>query len=175
MEAVLLNDSPIGHHSSDKVFPLNELIDHFSVFKGIGKKSAQRLALESILLAPEKVQRFADSLVYARQNIRFCVDCYYLTWGTKCHVCLDEARNKQQLCVVSEPKDVLAIDQSRTYKGLFHVLGGVISPLDGVYPEMLRCKELKTRIIQLILPRLTLTKNLQIKSNSILMIQATLI
>ncbi|MEC8677863.1 MAG: recombination mediator RecR [Candidatus Margulisiibacteriota bacterium] len=148
MEAVLLNDSPIGHHSSDKSFPLNELIDHFSVFKGIGKKSAQRLALESILLAPEKVQRFADSLVYARQNIRFCVDCYYLTWGTKCHVCLDEARNKQQLCVVSEPKDVLAIDQSRSYKGLFHVLGGVISPLDGVYPEMLRCKELKTRIIE---------------------------
>jgi len=146
LEAVLLNESSLDAHSSESKFPLNDLIDHFSVFKGIGKKSAQRLALEAILLAPEKVQRFADSLVYARQNIRFCVDCFYLTWGRQCHVCLDGNRDRNFLCVVSEPKDVLAIDQSNTYKGLFHVLGGVISPLDGIYPEMLRCKELKQRI-----------------------------
>ncbi|MGA0242412.1 MAG: recombination mediator RecR, partial [Candidatus Marinamargulisbacteria bacterium] len=129
-------------------FPLNDLIDHFSVFKGVGKKSAQRMALEAILLSPEKIQRFAHALVHARQNIRFCNDCYYLTWDTLCHICLDTARQRRSICVVSEPKDVLTINQSQTYNGLFHVLGGVISPLDGIYPEMLRFKELQARIVR---------------------------
>ncbi|MEK9726943.1 MAG: recombination mediator RecR [Candidatus Margulisiibacteriota bacterium] len=141
---VLLDD----HQDSvlNTQFPLNDLIDHFSLFKGVGRKSAQRMALESILLDPEKIQRFAKVLVHTRLNIRFCVDCFYLTWGEKCHLCLDDARDKRKLCIVSEPKDVLNITQSNTYNGLFHVLGGVISPLDGVYPEMLRFKELRNRI-----------------------------
>ena len=142
---VLLDDSRREENSANE-FPLNALIDHFSLFKGVGKKSAQRMALEAILLSPEKIQRFANTLVFTRQNIKFCVDCFYLTWGTKCHICLDESRIRDKLCVVSEPKDVLNITQSKTYNGLFHVLGGVISPLDGVYPEMLRFKELKQRI-----------------------------
>lgn len=104
------------------------------------------MALQSILLSPEKVRDFSRAIVHACENIRFCQSCYYLTWDTQCHICLDASRQRDTLCVVSEPKDVLNIYQSNTYSGLFHVLGGVISPLDGVYPDMLRCKELIHRI-----------------------------
>jgi recombination protein RecR len=145
LEAVLLNDFHLKDKSQSE-FPLNELIEHFSLFKGVGKKSAQRMALESILLAPEKIRRFSDSLLYARENIKFCETCFYLTWSSKCHVCLDEKRVQDTICVVAEPKDVLSINQSQHYNGLFHVLGGVISPLDRIYPEMLRFKELKQRL-----------------------------
>ena len=127
-------------------FPLDDLIQHFSFYKGIGHKTAQRLALETIMLSPEKVQLFARSLIEAKRNIKFCTECFYLTWSEKCHVCLDDSRKKDTVCVVSEPKDVLSIEQSKTYRGLFHVLGGVISPLDGMYPELLRFKELQARI-----------------------------
>ena len=98
------------------------------------------------MLSPDKVQLFASSLVQTKKNIKFCTECFYLTWETKCHICLDDSRQKDTICVVSEPKDVLSIDQSKSYRGLFHVLGGVISPLDGMYPELLRFKELQHRI-----------------------------
>ncbi|RAP24865.1 recombination protein RecR [Candidatus Marinamargulisbacteria bacterium SCGC AG-343-K17] len=133
-------------HQTKATFPLDDLIQHFSFYKGIGQKTAQRLALETIMLSPEKVQMFASSLVESKKNIKFCSDCYYLTWETKCHICLDQSRRRDTVCVVSEPKDVLSIEQSKSYRGLFHVLGGVISPLDGMYPELLRFKELQERI-----------------------------
>ena len=145
MEAALLAHNERSKQTESE-FPLTALIEHFSIFKGVGKKSAQRMALEAILLSPEKIQRFADSLVQTRQNIQFCQTCFYLTWQTHCHICLDHNRKQDTLCVVSEPKDVLNIYQTGQYHGLFHVLGGVISPLDGVYPDMLRFKELKSRI-----------------------------
>ncbi len=104
------------------------------------------MALESVMMPIEKIQAFSESILHTKQNVRFCDDCFYLTLQRKCHVCLDETRNKRKICVVSEPKDVLAIEQSKRYDGLFHVLGGVISPLDGIYPEMLRFKELADRI-----------------------------
>ena len=127
-------------------FPLESLIQYFSQFKGIGYKTAQRLALESVTLPVEKIQGFANALIHTKQNIRFCSECFYLTWQDKCHICLDSNRIRNQICVVSEPKDVLAIERTNSYKGLFHVLGGVISPLDGIYPEGLRFKELMQRI-----------------------------
>ncbi|MGC6366463.1 MAG: recombination mediator RecR [Candidatus Marinamargulisbacteria bacterium] len=146
MEAQEALNLSFSFNESENEFPLSELIDHFSVFKGVGKKSAQRFALEAILLAPEKVERFANALVNTRKNIRFCSSCHYLTWSDYCHICLDPSRLQTSICVVSEPKDVLNIYQSNSYQGLFHVLGGVISPLDGIYPDMLRFKELKERI-----------------------------
>lgn len=97
------------------------------------------------MLSKDKVTSFAQALVHTKENMRFCVDCFYLTWGERCHICTDPSRQRDSICVVAEPKDVLSIDQSNSYKGLFHVLGGVISPLDGVYPEVLRIKELQQR------------------------------
>jgi recombination protein RecR len=126
---------------------LDDLIGHFSMFKGVGRKTAQRMALETILLSPERVNQFAASLTHTRTHIRFCKACFYLTWGDYCHICKDTRRQRSVICVVSEPKDVLNIDQTGHFDGLFHVLGGVISPLDGIYPEMLRFKELRDRIV----------------------------
>lgn len=144
MGLALVHDDSFGQH--DTRFPLDELIQHFSFYKGIGVKTAQRLALETIMLSPEKVQLFATSLLETKKNIKFCSECYYLTWSKQCHICLDHTRVRDTVCVVAEPKDVLSIDQSKSYKGLFHVLGGVISPLDGMYPELLRFKELQDRL-----------------------------
>ena len=104
------------------------------------------MALEAIMLSEDKIQSFATSLVNTKKNIKFCSSCFYLSWDDKCHICLDDTRKQDTICVVSEPKDVLSIEQSKTYRGLFHVLGGVISPLDGMYPELLRFKELKDRV-----------------------------
>ena len=129
-------------------FPLDQLIQHFSLFKGIGFKTAQRLALEAIVMPKEKITAFSNALVHAKENIKFCTTCHYLTWETQCYICLDAERNTDTICVVSEPKDVLAIEQSKMYKGVYHVLGGIISPLDGIYPEMLRFKELRQRVMQ---------------------------
>lgn len=140
----LVHEDSFGQH--DSRFPLDDLIQHFSFYKGIGAKTAQRLALETIMLSPEKVQLFATSLVETKKNIKFCLECFYLTLQEQCHICLDATRARDTVCVVSEPKDVLSIDQSKSYNGLFHVLGGVISPLDGMYPEALRFKELQDRI-----------------------------
>jgi recombination protein RecR len=142
--SALVHDDALG--PSNSRFPLDDLIQHFSFYKGIGAKTAQRLALETIMLSPEKVQLFATSLVETKKNIKFCSECYYLTLQEQCHICLDTNRVRDTVCVVSEPKDVLSIDQSKSYKGLFHVLGGVISPLDGMYPEALRFKELQDRL-----------------------------
>jgi recombination protein RecR len=138
-----MNDPSLSHHSP---FPLDSLIQHFSYYKGIGQKTAQRLALETIMLSQEKVVNFANALVDTKKNIKFCVDCFYLTWSDRCHICMDSHRHRHTLCVVSEPKDVLSIEQSKSFRGMFHVLGGVISPLDGIYPDMLRIKELHQRL-----------------------------
>jgi recombination protein RecR len=118
------------------------------MYRGIGQKTAQRLALETIMFSTEKVESFAKCLVNTKKNIKFCATCFFLSWDNQCHICSDEARIKTTLCVVSEPKDVINIEQSNTYKGVFHVLGGVISPLDGMYPEGLRFKELQARVSQ---------------------------
>tara|TARA_A100001015_G_scaffold308053_1_gene405007 strand:+ start:111 stop:755 length:645 start_codon:yes stop_codon:yes gene_type:complete len=148
-ETLLLHDHRAQNNANDSIFPLEALIQGFTQFKGIGYKTAQRLALEAVTLPLETVAKFSKTLVETKQNIRFCSDCYYLTWQDKCHVCLDASRTRDQLCVVSEPKDVLAIERTHSYKGLYHVLGGVISPLDGIYPEGLRFKELMQRVKQL--------------------------
>ena len=116
------------------------------MFKGIGYKTAQRLALEAISMSSEKVSEFSKTLLFTKENIKFCTNCFYLSYSEKCHICLDPNRKKNTICVVSEPKDVLAIENSKQFDGLFHVLGGVISPLDGIYPEMLRFNELLNRI-----------------------------
>tara|TARA_A100001015_G_scaffold304987_1_gene397003 strand:- start:853 stop:1497 length:645 start_codon:yes stop_codon:yes gene_type:complete len=143
LEALVLDNS---FNQGSSPFPLDELIQYFSLYKGIGQKTAQRLALETIMMSEEKVTSFSESLVNTKKNIKFCKTCFYLTWDETCHICKDESRKQNTICVVAEPKDVLSIEQSKSYRGLFHVLGGVISPLDGMYPELLRFKELVERI-----------------------------
>ena len=125
---------------------LNELTAQFEKLPGIGKKTAQRLALYVITAPEEYATRFASALTDAKRRIHLCPNCQSLTDQEHCSVCADPLRDKGVICVVSDPKDVLAFEKTREYKGVYHVLHGVISPLDGVGPERLKIRELMARL-----------------------------
>ena len=128
------------------IVPLNELILQFEKLPGIGKKTAQRLALNILEQPPERAEKFAEALVNARRKIHFCSVCQGLTDQDVCSVCSDETRDKTVICVVAEPKDILAFEKTREFSGTYHVLHGVISPMENVTPDDLRIKELMSRL-----------------------------
>jgi len=128
------------------IVPLTELINQFERLPGIGKKTAQRLAFSILEQPPERAEKFAEALVNARKKIHFCSCCQALTDQEICAICSDGKRDKSVICVVEDPKDVMAFERTREYNGLYHVLHGAISPLDGVGPDQLRIKELMARL-----------------------------
>ena len=128
------------------IVPLTELINQFSRLPGIGKKTAQRLALSILEQPPEKAKQFAKALVEAREKIHFCSNCQALTDLDVCQICSNPQRDRSVICVVEEPKDVIAFERMREFSGLYHVLHGVISPLDNIGPEQLKIKELLKRL-----------------------------
>lgn len=132
--------------AKNNIVPLNELIAQFERLPGIGKKTAQRLAYSILEQPPERAEKFAEALVNARRKIHFCGVCQALTDMEVCSVCGDPERDHSTICVVAEPKDVMAFERTREYNGTYHVLHGVISPLDGIGPEQLRIKELMARL-----------------------------
>ncbi len=132
--------------ASFNIIPLNELVLQFEKLPGIGKKTAQRLALNILEQPPERAEKFAEALINARRKIRFCSVCQGLTDMEVCSVCSDVNRDKSVICVVAEPKDVIAFEKIREFNGTYHVLHGVISPMDNISPNDLRIKELMTRL-----------------------------
>ncbi len=128
------------------IVPLTELINQFSRLPGIGKKTAQRLAYSILEQPPERAKAFAEALVNAREKIHFCAVCQSLTDLDVCQICSDPGRDKSVICVVEDPRDVMAFERTREYKGVYHVLHGVISPLDNIGPDKLRIKELMARL-----------------------------
>lgn len=128
------------------IVPLTELINQFSRLPGIGKKTAQRLAYSILEQPPERARQFAEALVNAREKIHFCATCQSLTDLDVCQICSDERRDKSVICVVEDPRDVMAFERTREYSGVYHVLHGVISPLDNIGPDKLRIKELMSRL-----------------------------
>lgn len=131
---------------SNNIIPLTELISQFERLPGIGKKTAQRLAYSILEQPPERAEKFAEALVNARRKIHFCKVCQAFTDLEVCSICDDLRRDKSVICVVAEPKDVMAFERTREFSGVYHVLHGVISPLDGIGPEQLRIKELMSRL-----------------------------
>ena len=125
---------------------LARLIRELSKLPGIGPKSAQRLAYYIIRLPEDEAYALADAVSGVKQNIIFCQQCQNLTDTSLCSICADHRRNRQVLCVVEEPLDVLAVERTRSYRGLYHVLHGVISPINGVGPDQLKLKELLSRL-----------------------------
>lgn len=128
------------------IVPLTELINQFSRLPGIGKKTAQRLAYSILEQPPERAKAFAEALINAREKIHFCATCQSLTDLDVCQICSDERRDKSVICVVEDPRDVMAFERTREYSGVYHVLHGVISPLDNIGPDKLRIKELMARL-----------------------------
>ena len=125
---------------------LENLIEKFAILPGIGRKTAQRLAFFVISLPDEEAKSFADAITEAKESVEFCAVCLNLTDGEICVVCRDTRRDNGVVCVVPDPKGVLAIERSHEYKGRYHVLHGVISPMNNVGPDDIRIKELIARV-----------------------------
>lgn len=126
--------------------PLNRLINEFSKLPGIGGKSAQRLAFHVLAMNSENVQNLADAIVDAKKKMKYCQVCGNLTENDVCEICRDEKRDSRTICVVESPKDVAAMEKMKEYRGLYHVLHGVISPMDGTGPEDINLKSLIVRL-----------------------------
>ena len=124
------------------------LIDHFASLPGIGRKSAQRLAFHLLSLPEGEAAAFADAIRDAREKVHPCPVCQNLTDADLCPVCSSPSRDRSLICVVSEPRDVASIERSREYKGVYHVLHGVLSPMNHVGPDDLRIRELLERVGQ---------------------------
>ena len=126
--------------------PLSKLIGHFEKFPGIGPRTAQRLAL-FILKQPESsIRDFSKVLLEAHSNVGHCKKCFNLTSEEECEICKDTERNQKLICVVAETKDLLALERAREFKGVYHVIGGLISPMDSVGPELLEIRSLVERV-----------------------------
>jgi len=128
--------------------PLAELTDFFQRFPGIGPKSAQRMAFYLLKMPLSDVEKFAKKMVEAKSTIKCCSKCFNMSANDPCEICTDNTRNSQIVCVVAETKDLIAIEKTREFKGTYHVLQGVISPIDGIGANDIRIKELLNRITE---------------------------
>ncbi len=125
---------------------LETLIDKFAALPGIGRKSAQRLAFHVLSGSDEEAESFADAIKNAKKNIHFCKVCQNLTEDEICPICSSTRRDRSLICVVSDPKDVLSIERGREYNGTYHVLHGVLSPMNHIGPDDIKIKELLVRL-----------------------------
>ena len=125
---------------------VQDLIDELGRLPGVGPKSAQRIAFHLLQADPVDVRRLAQVLLEVKEKVRFCVICGNVAEDTECRICRDPRRDPSIICVVEESKDVQAVERTREYRGRYHVLGGAISPIEGIGPDDLRVKELMTRL-----------------------------
>jgi recombination protein RecR len=125
---------------------VQELIDELGRLPGVGPKSAQRIAFYLLQTDDDQAQKLAQVLLEVKERVRFCEICGNVTEENQCNICRDARRNRTAICVVEESKDVQAIERTREFRGLYHVLGGAISPIEGIGPDQLRIKELMSRL-----------------------------
>ncbi|MDQ1287305.1 MAG: recombination protein RecR [Actinomycetota bacterium] len=125
---------------------VQDLIDELGRLPGVGPKSAQRIAFHLLQADPTDIRRLVEVLVEVTEKVRFCSLCGNVSAQELCRICSDARRDPSVLCVVEEPKDVVAIEKTREFRGRYHVLGGAISPIEGIGPDDLRVKELVTRL-----------------------------
>jgi len=125
---------------------VQDLIDELGQLPGVGPKGAQRIAFHLLTADPQDVRRLAQTLIEVTEKVKFCRICGNVAEGDECRICRDPRRDPSVICVVEEPKDVAAIEKIREFRGRYHVLGGAISPMDGVGPDDLRVRELMARL-----------------------------
>jgi recombination protein RecR len=135
---------------------IQDLIDELGRMPGVGPKGAQRIAFYLLAAEPADVERLASALKRVKDDVRFCRICGNVTETEECAICRDPRRDQSVICVVEEPKDILAVERTREFRGRYHVLGGAISPIDGVGPDDLRVRELLTRLADGIVTELIL-------------------
>ncbi len=132
--------------ASNYALPVQTLIDELGRLPGVGPKSAQRIAFHLLKQPNEDVGRLARAIVDAKSKVTFCERCWNIAESTLCGICTDDRRDRQVVCVVEEARDIVAIERTGSFKGTYHVLLGVISPIDGVGPEQLKVRELVLRL-----------------------------
>jgi recombination protein RecR len=144
---------PQSHEAIEGFLPKNKMVDsierlieEFSRFPGIGKKTAQRMAFFVLKQRKEEAESLAQAVLDVKEKVRYCSVCFNITEDDPCSVCKDEKRDKSLICVVEEANDVAALEKTNQFKGLYHVLGGALSPLEGVGPDDLKVKELLGRL-----------------------------
>ena len=128
--------------------PVQDLIEELGRLPGIGPKSAQRLAFHLLTIETADAERLARTIIAVKEKVRFCARCFNVSELEECRICRDVRRDPTVLCVVEEPRDLMAMERTGEFRGRYHVLGGAISPIDGVGPDDLRIKELMTRLGQ---------------------------
>jgi recombination protein RecR len=126
--------------------PVQSLVDELGRLPGIGPKSAQRIAFYLLKAAPEDAKRLARAVVEAKERVSWCRRCFNFAEGELCVYCRDDRRDSTLLCVVEEPRDIVAVERTQEYRGRYHVLLGAISPIEGIGPEQLKIKELLARV-----------------------------
>ena len=125
---------------------LQKLLDELGRLPGIGPKSAQRIAYHLLEADAEEARRLAEAILEVKEEVHFCSRCFNYATADECPICQDSTRDRTRICVVAEPRDVTAIERTGSYRGLYHVLGGVISPMDKIGPEQLHARELLARL-----------------------------
>ena len=154
---------------------LQKLIDELGKLPGVGPKSAQRIAFHLIKLPEQDALSLANAIQEAKQKVRFCETCFNMSDEAICEICSDTQRDSSLVCVVEEPRDIVALERTREYKGLYHVLQGAINPIDGVGPEQLKIRELLERLKGNNLQEVILCTNPNIEGEATAMYLAKLI
>jgi recombination protein RecR len=126
--------------------PIQDLVEELGRLPGVGPKSAQRIAFHLLRLPAEDAKRLARAIVEAKEKVTWCRHCFNVAEGELCRFCKDDARDATLVCVVEDARDIVAVERTREFRGLYHVLGGAISPIEGIGPEQLRVRELLQRV-----------------------------
>ena len=155
--------------------PIQDLVDELNRLPGIGPKSAQRLAFHIVKSTAQDANRLADAIVQAKERVRFCRECFGVSEGELCKLCADPSRDAEVICVVEEPKDVSVLERSGAIKGRYHVLGGAISPMQGIGPDDLRVNELLDRARRNGVTEIILATNPNLEGNATAMYVAGLL
>ncbi len=154
---------------------IDNLIENLAHLPGVGRKTAQRLAFHIIHMADKDVVSLAEAILQAKNNITYCEECCNITDVSPCGICSNHTRDKSIICVVEDPRDVAAMERIREYNGMYHVLHGTISPMDSITPEMLKIKELMSRMANRELEEVILATNPTIDGEATAMYLARLI
>jgi recombination protein RecR len=155
--------------------PIQDLVEELGRLPGVGPKSAQRIAFHLLRLPAEDAKRLAKAIVEAKDKVSWCRRCFNVAEGERCRFCKDESRDPTMVCVVEDPRDIVAVERTREFRGLYHVLGGAISPIEGVGPEQLRVRELLTRVGEEAVAEVILATNPNIEGEATAMYLAKLL
>lgn len=157
------------------IAPLANLIEHFRALPGIGQKTAVRLAYHVLDMDPAAAKSLAGAILEAKEKIGYCSTCFNLSDRNPCAICSDEKRDHSVICVVEQPQDVAAMERMHEYKGVYHVLHGALSPLEGVGPDDLRIKELLTRLYDTSVQEIIMATNPNVEGEATAMYLAKLL